>query len=96
MPEAEEEKVKSSVFVKGFIAYIYFVQGVYLGLCSSSVYLFPVFPSPDVLSYFSLAVLPFSFKYVTGTPALIQPLSSKNSQGSVTGVENFGLFSASS
>lgn len=91
MSEAEEQKVKPSLFVKGFIAYIYFVQGVYLGLCSSTVYLFPVFPSPEVLSYFSLAVLPFSFKYVTGTRVVIQPPSSKNTPASATDVENFGL-----
>jgi hypothetical protein len=42
------------------------MQGVYLSLVSVVVYLFPVFPNPQVLSNFSIAALPFSFKYITG------------------------------
>lgn len=59
-----------SLFVKSFISYIYFLQGVYGSLLGVIVYLFPVFPKADVLSSFSLAVLPFSFKFLTGNPAL--------------------------
>jgi hypothetical protein len=58
---------KASLFVKAFIGYIYFIQGVYGSLLGVVVYLFPVFPKPDVLSSFSLAALPFSFKFLTGT-----------------------------
>lgn len=65
MIKAEEIAFKPSIFIKLFIGYIYFMQGVYLALVSTIVYVYPVFPSPDVLSNFSIAVLPFSFKYVT-------------------------------
>ena len=67
------------------------MQGVYLSLVSVVAYLFPVFPSPDVLSNFSIAVLPFSFKYVTGNPLATQPQSYKNSQSAPTAGESFGF-----
>ena len=52
--------------VKAFIAYVYFVQGFYLNLGSTVVLLYPTFPPLHVLSHFSIAYLPFSFKYLTG------------------------------
>lgn len=41
------------------------MQGIYLSLIGSIVYLYPVFPTPNVLSTFSIASLPFSFKFLT-------------------------------
>jgi hypothetical protein len=60
------EKFKPSLFIKLFIGYIYFMQGIYLSLVGMIIYIYPTFPSPDVLSAFSFVTLPFSFKYVTG------------------------------
>ncbi len=76
--------------IKAFIAYVYFIQGFYLNLGSTIVLLYPKFPSPDVLSHFSIAYLPFSFKYVTGTFHQIKLHWSKSLQALVMGVENFG------
>ena len=55
------------------ISYLYFMQGIFLSLLSNVPYFYPTFPSATNLSYFSLAVLPFSIKYITGIYLTIQP-----------------------
>ena len=82
---------KPTLFLKAFVGYIYFMQGVYGSLLGVIVYLFPVFPKPDVLSSFSLAALPFSFKFLTGNFSLTQPQSYKNSPFVVTEGVSFGF-----
>ena len=61
-----------SLFVKAFIAYCYFTQGIYLALGGTITILYPIFPDLDVLSTFSLAMLPYSFKYITGISSITQ------------------------
>lgn len=67
----EAEKFKPKLFIKLFIGYIYFMQGIYLSMVGMIIYIYPTFPSPDILSAFSFVTLPFSFKYVTGKDNII-------------------------
>ncbi len=47
------------------IGYLYFVQGFLLSISATTPYIYPELPDYFTLSLFSLAALPFSFKFVT-------------------------------
>jgi hypothetical protein len=90
MAESDKAVFKPSIFIKIFIGYVYFKQGIYLSLISVIVYLYPIFPDHEVLSTFSIAALPFSFKYITGRLRFMQLPSWRNSLFSATGGESSG------
>jgi hypothetical protein len=64
--ESSKPPIKPHFLIKSFIAYLYFIQGFYLSLGGTIILLYPKYPEPSVLSHFSIAFLPFSFKYITG------------------------------
>lgn len=49
------------------IGYLYFIQGVVLSLPATIILTYSKIPEYSVLSLFSAAWLPFSFKFVSGT-----------------------------
>jgi hypothetical protein len=65
MTDTGESAFKPSFLIKGLVGFLYFTQGIYLSFISTIVYLYPIFPDAHVLSNFSIAALPFSFKYLT-------------------------------
>lgn len=51
---------------KVLIGYLYFVQGLILALCGTIPYTYKHLPAYGIMSFFSAATLPFSFKFITG------------------------------
>ena len=69
-----KEQTNLHFFIKAFIAYIFFIQGFYHSLGSTVILLYTQYPSAEVLSHFSIALLPFSLKYITGIDVSTQRL----------------------
>lgn len=47
------------------IGYLYFIQGTIISVTINMPYIYPELPSYDIISLFSIALLPFSFKFIT-------------------------------
>jgi hypothetical protein len=54
-----------TIWAKALVSFLYFAQGIFLSFISTIVYLYPAFPDAHTLSDFSIAILPFSFKFAT-------------------------------
>lgn len=54
-----------TIWAKALVGFLYFAQGIFLSFISTIVYLYPTFPDAHTLSDFSIAILPFSFKFAT-------------------------------
>jgi hypothetical protein len=65
MPDPSAAVFTPSLSVKALVGFLYFTQGIFLSFVSTIVYLYPQFPDAHTLSDFSIAILPFSFKFVT-------------------------------
>lgn len=48
-------------------SYLYFIQGVIIGLVSTVPYVYPRLPDIDTMALFNSAALPYSFKFLLGT-----------------------------
>lgn len=64
MKEAEEEKVPSNPKIRIMCSYLYFMQGVIISLPSTMTLMYDKVPTYSILSVFSAALLPFSFKFI--------------------------------
>lgn len=53
-----------SLYSKVLVGFLYFLQGVYLVIPSTMTLTYKAMPSYSILSLFSMALLPFSFKFV--------------------------------
>ena len=91
--EGVEESFKPPLKMKIICGYLYFIQGVLLSLPSTMPLVYETLPGYSVLSLFSAAALPFSFKFLEGIVAWIQPPSSKNLPMSTMESEKLGLSS---
>ena len=59
--------MKSSVpstYQKSLVAFLYFIQGVFLVIPGTMILTYKQIPSYDILALFSFATLPFSFKFM--------------------------------
>jgi len=54
-----------TLYNKALVAYLYFIQGVFLNLPGTTVLTYQKMPSYGILAYFSFAIMPFSFKFVS-------------------------------
>lgn len=58
-------------FKKFLVSYLYFVQGIFLNVPSTVTLTYSKIPPYDVLGYFSLALIPFSLKFLSGIKFII-------------------------
>ena len=70
---------KPPLKLKLICGYLYFIQGVVLALPATMPLIYDKLPPYSVLSLFSAAYLPFSFKFLEGITDPIKPHSSKSS-----------------
>ena len=70
--------------MKIICSYLYFIQGVVLALPATMPLMYPELPPYWILSIFSAATLPFSFKFIEGTSAITQRPSLRSSPTSTT------------
>lgn len=57
--------MQTTLRAKILVSYLYFIQGVYLALPATIPMIYKEMPSYDILAFFSAAVLPFSFKFIS-------------------------------
>jgi hypothetical protein len=50
---------------KALVAYLYFIQGIFLNIPGTTVLTYSQMPSYGILGHFSLAIIPFSFKFIS-------------------------------
>ena len=64
----EKQKQQTSIrFRKILIAFLYFVQGIYLNVPGTMTLTYKNMPSYEILGYFSIILIPFSMKFISGT-----------------------------
>jgi hypothetical protein len=76
-------------------SYLYFVQGAVLGVVGAMPYVYPSLPDVPTMALFSLASLPYSLKFLLGTPPPTQPPSSRSSPVAATANARPGWWPAS-
>jgi hypothetical protein len=80
--QGEKEGVSRGTFL--LFSYLYFIQGVIIGLIGTMPYIYPTLPDVDTMALFNSITLPYSFKFLIGTPTCTQRRFSKNSRSSST------------
>ena len=58
-------KENPTLYHKALVAYLYFIQGVFLYVPSTTVLTYKTMPSYGILGFFSFAIIPFSFKFIS-------------------------------
>lgn len=81
--EEVDKQFKPPMKMKIICSYLYFIQGVALALPATMPLMYPELPPYWILSIFSAATLPFSFKFIEGTSAKTQRPSLRSSPASV-------------
>lgn len=58
-------KENPTLYHKALVAYLYFIQGVFLYVPGTTVLTYKTMPSYAILGFFSFATIPFSFKFIS-------------------------------
>ena len=77
--ENKEREDKGQVSRGTFLlfSYLYFIQGVIIGLIGTMPYIYPTLPDIDTMALFNSISLPYSFKFLIGTSLSLSTISLK-------------------